>query len=61
MEHQSVRAAGGGRLGVLDRGAHAEGIRQAVDAIDEEAWQTVEDYPQQGQAQIAETTYGCSG
>lgn len=36
-----------------------KGIRQAVDAIDEEAWQTVEDYPQQGQAQIAETTYGC--
>src|SRR5262249_15114071 len=35
-----------------------EGIRQAVEAIGESAWQTIEDYPQEGEAQIAETTYG---
>jgi hypothetical protein len=35
-----------------------KGIREAVDAIDEDAWQTIADYPTQGEAQIAETTYG---
>jgi Transposase DDE domain group 1 len=35
-----------------------KGIRQAVDAIDERAWQAIEDYPEEGEAQIAETTYG---
>ena len=34
-----------------------KGIRQAVEAIDEQAWQKVEDYPADGEAQIAETTY----
>ncbi len=34
-----------------------KGIREAVEAINEEAWQTIE-YPEQGEAQIAETTYG---
>ena len=33
-----------------------KGIRKAVDAIDEQAWQTIE-YPNEGEAQIAETTY----
>ena len=33
-------------------------IRQAVEAIDENAWQTIEDYPEEGEAQIAETTHG---
>jgi hypothetical protein len=33
-------------------------IRKAVDAIDEDAWQTIENYPEEGEAQIAETTYG---
>ncbi len=32
-------------------------IKQIVDAIDETAWQTITDYPTDGQAQIAETTY----
>ncbi|MGZ6565481.1 MAG: IS1380 family transposase [Solirubrobacteraceae bacterium] len=32
-------------------------IRDAVDAIEESAWQTVEDYPKDGEAQIAETTH----
>ena len=32
-------------------------IRKAVDAIDEDAWRTIE-YPEEGEAQIAETTYG---
>ena len=31
-------------------------VRRAVEAIDESAWQTIE-YPAQGEAQIAETTY----
>ena len=35
-----------------------KGIRAAVEAIDERAWQTIEDYPEEGEAQIAETTYG---
>jgi hypothetical protein len=35
-----------------------KGIRDAVDAIDEDAWQTIADYPKEGEAQIAETTYG---
>jgi hypothetical protein len=33
-----------------------KGIREAVEAIDERAWQTIE-YPEEGEAQIAETTY----
>jgi len=35
-----------------------KGIRQAIEAIDEEAWQTIPDYPQDGEAQIAETVHG---
>jgi hypothetical protein len=33
-------------------------VRAAVEAIDEDAWQTIEDYPDDGEAQIAETVYG---
>jgi hypothetical protein len=33
-------------------------IRAAVEAIEESAWQTIEDYPKEGEAQIAETTHG---
>ncbi len=33
-------------------------IRIAVEEIEESAWQTIEDYPKEGEAQIAETTYG---
>jgi hypothetical protein len=32
-------------------------VRKAVEAIDESAWQAIE-YPDEGEAQIAETTYG---
>jgi hypothetical protein len=32
-------------------------VRAAVEAIDEDAWQRI-DYPDEGEAQIAETTYG---
>ena len=32
-------------------------VRAAVEAIDEDAWQTI-DYPDDGEAQIAETVYG---
>ncbi len=32
-------------------------VRAAVEAIDEDAWQTI-DYPEDGEAQIAETVYG---
>jgi hypothetical protein len=32
-------------------------VRAAVEAIDEQAWQNI-DYPEDGEAQIAETTYG---
>lgn len=35
-----------------------KGIREAVDAVDESAWQKIEDYPKEGEAQIAETTHG---
>ena len=31
-------------------------VRRAVEQVDEDAWQTI-DYPEQGEAQIAETTY----
>jgi Transposase DDE domain group 1 len=34
-----------------------KGIREAVEAIAEDAWQTI-DYPDEGKAQIAETTHG---
>jgi hypothetical protein len=34
-----------------------KGIREAVEAIEEAAWQTI-DYPDEGEAQIAETSYG---
>jgi len=33
-------------------------IRQAVETIEESAWITVEDYPKDGEAQIAESTHG---
>jgi hypothetical protein len=33
-------------------------IREAIEQIEEGAWQTVEDYPKDGEAQIAETTHG---
>ena len=33
-----------------------QGIREAVEAIAEDAWQTIDDYPDDGEAQIAETT-----
>ncbi|HEU5356408.1 MAG TPA: IS1380 family transposase [Actinocrinis sp.] len=33
-------------------------VRAAVEAIPEQAWQQVEDYPDDGEAQIAETSYG---
>jgi hypothetical protein len=33
-------------------------VRAAVEAIDEDAWTTIEDYPDEGEAQIAETVYG---
>ena len=33
-------------------------VRAVVEAIDEDAWQTIEDYPDDGEAQIAETVYG---
>jgi hypothetical protein len=35
-----------------------KGIREAVAAIDEHAWVKIEDYPKDGEAQIAETAYG---
>lgn len=34
-----------------------KGVREAVEAIEEDVWQAIE-YPEQGEAQIAETTYG---
>jgi hypothetical protein len=33
-------------------------VRDAVEAIDEGAWAKIEDYPEEGEAQIAETVYG---
>jgi hypothetical protein len=33
-------------------------VRDAVDAIDEDAWTKIDDYPAEGEAQIAETVYG---
>ena len=33
-------------------------VRAAVEAIDEDSWTTLADYPADGEAQIAETTYG---
>jgi Transposase DDE domain group 1 len=33
-------------------------VRATVEAIDENAWQSIENYPDDGEAQIAETTYG---
>src|ERR671918_1204337 len=33
-------------------------VRAAVEAIPHEAWTKVDDYPDEGEAQIAETTYG---
>jgi hypothetical protein len=33
-------------------------VRAAVEAIDEDAWQSIDDYPEDGEAQIAETTLG---
>jgi hypothetical protein len=35
-----------------------KGVREAIEAISEGAWRAIEDYPEQGEAQIAETTYG---
>jgi hypothetical protein len=35
-----------------------QGLREAVEALDESAWQRIEDYPKEGEAQIAETVHG---
>jgi hypothetical protein len=35
-----------------------KGVAEQIQAIPESAWQTLEDYPKGGEAQIAETTYG---
>jgi hypothetical protein len=35
-----------------------KGIRAAIEAIEESAWQTIEDYPKEGEAQIAGTIHG---
>src|ERR1700757_2550172 len=35
-----------------------KGVRAVMEQIQESAWQTIEDYPKEGEAQIAETTYG---
>jgi len=35
-----------------------KGISEAVGAIAQDAWQGIEDYPENGEAQIAETSYG---
>jgi hypothetical protein len=35
-----------------------KGIREAVESINEDAWQPVADYPKDGEAQIAETVHG---
>jgi Transposase DDE domain group 1 len=35
-----------------------KGICEAVEQIEESAWQKVKDYPKEGEAQIAETTHG---
>jgi hypothetical protein len=35
-----------------------KGIREAVEAIEEHTWQTIENYSEEGVAQIAEATYG---
>jgi hypothetical protein len=35
-----------------------QAIRETIAQIDERAWQTVEDYPKEGEAQIAESTHG---
>jgi hypothetical protein len=32
-------------------------IRSAIEQVDEQAWQTLDDYSEEGEAQIAETTY----
>jgi Transposase DDE domain group 1 len=32
-------------------------VRAAVESIDEDAWTTIDDYPEDGEAQIAETVY----
>jgi Transposase DDE domain group 1 len=33
-------------------------VRKAVEQVQETAWQTIDDYPEEGEAQIAETTHG---
>jgi hypothetical protein len=35
-----------------------ETVRAVVGAIDEDAWTTIDDYPEEGEAQIAEATFG---
>jgi hypothetical protein len=54
-------ALGESRLAVLDRCAHANAIREVVQAIGESAWQTIEGYPKEGEAQIAETSTATGG
>ena len=59
LEQQSVRSPRAGRLAVLDRRANAaRESAKRCDAIDENAWQPIADYPEEGEAQIAETVYG---
>ena len=61
----TVKRQSGGSHRILERAGwpysigvrNIKQVRAAVEAIDETAWQTI-DYPEGGEAQIAETTYG---
>jgi len=35
-----------------------KGVREAIETIQQDAWQPIADYPQEGEAQMAETVYG---
>ena len=59
LEHKVFKPAGARPAGST-RSACAcrRDSRAIVDEIAENAWQTIDDYPKEGEAQIAETTYG---
>jgi hypothetical protein len=54
---KGVQAARAGRWEYSIGVRNIKQIKEIVAAIDEAAWQTIEDYPEDGEAQIAETTY----
>jgi Transposase DDE domain group 1 len=58
LEQEGRRAPAAGGLAVSDQRAPEPWIRDAIEAIPKAGWQPLDDYPDDGEAQIAQTMVG---